>query len=179
MFFSPDQGPEDDALRVYAFVSQYYRDLGIEFVDVNVPALTTLVRAIHRNFPYPGGEEGASAFKKAAQFVCYFAAYKPVATLLPSEIIARTEGDDGTARTNAALALVIAIESLKDATLTWNDGSEHVLLNRIELSRHSFVDITDALTNITPVTAFKLVSVLLEQMAYKTNPDCQYPIPSA
>ena len=27
----------------------------------------------------------------------------------------------------------------------------------------------------TPSTSFKLVSVLLEQMAYKTNPHCQYP----
>lgn len=46
--------------------------------------------------------------------------------------------------------------------------------NKIALSRHSYVDITDAFTGATPVTAFKLVTVLFEQMAYKTNPGCQY-----
>ena len=75
---------------------------------------------------------------------------------------------------NEHFALMLAIKSLHGATL--GDGaSQKVLTNPIELSQHSLVDIIDALSHATPQNHFKLVSVLLEQIAYKTNPTCQYP----
>ena len=71
---------------------------------------------------------------------------------------------------------MVAIRSLRGATLDGHaNGSQRILSNGIQLSRHSLVDITESLVNVTPLTHFKLVSVLLEQMAYKTNPECQYP----
>lgn len=101
-------------------------------------------------------------------------AVKPISTPLPEALF----GPHLTAidnHANAYIALLLAVESLHEARLEWCDGSIHVLENRIEFSRHSLIDIVDALSTATPSTSFKLVSVLLEQMAYKTNPRCQYP----
>ena len=166
-----------DAARVLTFIAQFYDGVGQRSIDVDADQLFSLLRGMYADFPYPGGEDGASAFKKVANFVVYFTAGNPVRTALPPEIL----GDLPTsvtpiARSNAVLALLIAIASLHGATIKWESGAEHTLVKKIELSRHSFVDIADALTNATPVTSFKLVAVLFEQMAYKTNPDCQYPV---
>ena len=166
-----------DTTRILTFISGYYRSLGIlENVDIDANALFSTVEAMHRDFPYPGGAGGASPFKKIAQFVCYFVATCPIKTPLPKKLLDSAEEHEQIGRTNAVVALMIAIESLNGATLTWEDSSQHVLKEKIYLSSHSFIDITDALTNATPSTAFKLVRVLFEQMAYKTNPDCQYPV---
>lgn len=75
---------------------------------------------------------------------------------------------------NIVLALRIAMESLHGATLQRTDGKTFELDRRLDLSKHSYVDLVDALTDATP-DHFKFVAVLLEQLAYKTNPRCQYP----
>ena len=72
------------------------------------------------------------------------------------------------------MAFEIALEALHGARLQRKDG-EFILKNKIALSNHSYIDIIEALSKITPVAHFSLVSVLLEQLAYKTNSDCQYP----
>lgn len=177
MLFS-DEGPRADAIRLCAFISQYYKSLGHEeHVEISFDSLITLVRKIRETFPYQGGYGNASPFKKVGQFVCYFVAQRPISTSLPSGMLIDLGRQEPIARTNAIVALIIAIESLHNATVTWEDGTNHRLENIIDLSKHSFVDIADALTNIVPRDHFKLVSVLFEQMAYKTNPHCQYSIP--
>ena len=176
MLFSEDRGALRDTTIVLAFIAEYFASFGITRVEIDADALYVAVREMHRQFPYPGGEDGASPFKKAANFICYFVASNPVATPLPPDVLRHAPADRIEGRTNAVIALLIAIESLHLATLTWEDGSTHTLTERIELSRHSFVDIVDALTAVSPVASFKLVSVLLEQMAYKSNSTCQYPI---
>ena len=177
MLFHEDRGALRDTTTVLTFIAEYFSSFGRDRVEIDAGALYVAVREMHRNFPYPGGEDGASPFKKAANFVCFFVANNPVATPLPVEILGDPPSGRVEGRTNAVVALLIAIECLHLATVTWEDGSTHTLTKKIALSRHSFVDVADALTGVTPVTSFKLVSVLLEQMAYKSNPDCQYPIP--
>ena len=66
------------------------------------------------------------------------------------------------------------MESLHGATLRRNDGRTVQLSRRLDLSKHSYADIVDALTGSTS-EHFKYVTVLLEQLAYKTNLGCQYP----
>ena len=171
-----EEGVDQDIVTVLTFITAYCAQLGVPHHQIDVPKVRAVVHGMRHDFPYDGGVEHASPFKKAANFVCYFVAAKPVATPLPVDAVGPDllQIDN---YINAHLALTIAIDSLDGATVTWQcDGSEHVLRHRIQLSRHSFVDIVDALSSATPVSAFKLVSVLLEQMAYKTNPDCQYPI---
>ena len=172
-------GQSDDVRNVLAFIAQYYQDLGVEgYIDIDAPALSAAIRQMYEGFPYSGGPENASPFKKISQFVCYFMALKPIGTPLPDWALGDLGHQNHVARSNAVVALVIAIKSLEGATLQWHNGESRTvtLKNPIRLSKHSFIDIADALTIITPSTSFKLVSVLFEQMAYKTNPDCQYPI---
>lgn len=54
------------------------------------------------------------------------------------------------------------------------NGEEFVIKKRIQLSEHSYIDIIQALCDLTPAAHFKLVTVLLEQLTYKSNPECQY-----
>jgi hypothetical protein len=51
---------------------------------------------------------------------------------------------------------------------------EVTLDNRIVISDHSFIDIVEAISSVTPLDGKKLVAVLLEQMCYRTNPECEY-----
>lgn len=178
MLFS-DEGPLGDGTNLLAFIAQHYQDMGVEGpVDIDVGKLVAAIRQMHDEFPYPGGPDNASPFKKIAQFVCYFVALKPIGTPLPNWALGELGSHNAVARSNAVMALAIAIKSLEGATLQWHNGESRTvtLENRISLSRHSFFDIADALTSISPSTSFKLVSVLFEQMAYKTNPLCQYPV---
>ena len=115
---------------------------------------------MRQDFPHADGIKQASPFKKAANFVCYWVAAKPI-TVVPPPL----------ENINEIFALMVAVESLHGATL----GEKKVLENRIQLSKHSLVDIVESLVAITPQSHFKLVSVMLEQMAYKSNPTCQYP----
>lgn len=178
MLYLQQDGPVTDVSVVLVYIARFYRTFGVtDQVNLESDKVMAAVRDMHRYFPYPGGSGNASPFKKAAQFICYFIAYRPIHTPLPDELIGPiTKEDQKVARSNAVVAFAIAAESLHKAVLTWNDDSTHVLENRIQLSLHSFRDIIDALSYaVPPDSSFKLVSVLLEQTAYKTNPDCQYP----
>lgn len=171
------EGVDQDIATILTFITGYCAQFGVRHHQIDVPKIQAVVQGMRHDFPHDGGVAQASPFKKAANFLCYFVAERPVATPLPTEDV-----DPDLLKIdnyiNALLALAIAVESLDGATVTWQcDDSRHVLRHRIQLSRHSLVDVVDALSTATPVSSFKLVSVLLEQMAYKTNPDCQYPVP--
>ncbi len=75
---------------------------------------------------------------------------------------------------NAIIALFVGLKALYESSILQDDGGKMILSKNLELSAHSFVDIVDALSRATPSTSFQFVSVLLEQIAYKTNNGCQY-----
>jgi hypothetical protein len=129
---------------------------------------------MRQDFPAQGGSPAASPFKKAANFVCYFVTQRPVKNPFPAEII----GND-IARIpnhqNAMAALHVAVDALHNATIQRADGPI-TLSSRIELSKHSYVDAIQALSNIQPSSHFHLVSVFLEQMCYRFNPTASYPL---
>ncbi len=153
-------GVQRDLQTIYALVTGFCARFPDASADLNTNRAMGVMFGMRQDFPHRDGIDKASPFKKAANFVCNWIAAKPI-TLSPSPF----------EHVNEVFALMVAIESLHGATL----GGDRTLSNRIELSRHSLLDIIEALANVTPVTHFKLVSVLLEQMAYKTNSDCQYP----
>lgn len=132
--------------------------------------IAPIVHGMRTDFPYENGEfEKASPFKKAANFTCYWVAASPIVryqatpTRIPDSEI------------NATFAFTVSMRSLHGAKLLGRVGEQpRVLSNPIELSEHSYLDIIDALRVITPRDSFNLVSVLYEQLAYKSNPDCQY-----
>ena len=171
MLFATDDDRGTDVDTILAFVAGVYAQFHLE-AGVDRAGIEVCVHGMRQDFP--GGLDKASPFKRATNFVCNFVARRPRSTPLPEGRFGPhlTEIDN---HANACIALLLAVESLHEARLEWCDGSIHVLENRIEFSRHSLIDIVDALSTATPSTSFKLVSVLLEQMAYKTNPRCQYP----
>ncbi|MDE0349427.1 MAG: hypothetical protein OXM56_06950 [Gammaproteobacteria bacterium] len=167
---------QHDIINVLGFVSRFYTTLGARDVEVDVDALERVLDSMREHLDAHGGAEAVSPFKKAASFVCHFVEQSPLKTRLPrASTLARAirAATGSQPNQNAVLALRIAMESLQGATLRRSDGQELVLSCRLDLSRHSYVDIVEALSDATPAH-FRYVAVLLEQMAYKTNPRCQY-----
>ena len=167
---------QHDIANVLGFVSRFYTTLGAPNARVDVDALGDVLVQMREHLDAHGGVDAASPFKKAASFVCHFVAEEPLKTALPeSSALARTirEATGAPPNQNVVVALRIAMESLYGASLRRTDGREVVLSRRLDLSKHSYVDILEALSDATPLH-FRYVAVLLEQLAYKTNPRCQY-----
>ena len=150
--------------------------MGIEGVDINSTTISTCIRTAQEDIHYPstGGLHGASAFKKIATFVAYFVSLRPVKYKFPEKNIGSALSNIQNHQ-NAIMALEIAIDSLHGAEINRDDG-DFVLENRIVLSKHSYIDIVDAIAQVTPQYGWKLVAVLLEQMAYRHNSSCSYPL---
>ena len=169
---------QDELANILGFVSRFYTTLGVRRVSVDVDALEAALEAMREHLGgQPGGVEGASPFRKAAAFLCHFIEAKPIGTPLPLASTfgaALAERLGVAADPNTVLALRIAMESLHGAILEREDGKTFQLERRLDLSTHSYIDVVDALTDATR-DHFKYVAVLLEQLAYKTNPRCQYP----
>lgn len=125
------------------------------------------------DFPHADGLEAASPFKKAANFLCYLCAERCISGQFEQSAV----GPEIAKIANHAspiCGLEIAIEALHGATLDTREGPK-ILENRIWLSDHSYADIIGMLAQpVTPRDHFWVIAVLLEQMAYKENPECQY-----
>ena len=135
-----------------------------------------MLTGIREHLDADNGVDAASPFKKAATFVCHFVEACPVKTRLPkASALARAirQATGSRPDQNAVIALRIAMESLHGATVRRTDGLTVELSRRLDLAKHSYVDIVEALSEATPAH-YKYVAVLLEQLAYKTNPRCQY-----
>jgi hypothetical protein len=172
LYFNDDV--DSDLAAIFVFLE------GIGFNDsrkkmaIDVVKIRSILNGIRQDFPHKDGVEKASIFKKVAAFMVYFIAEKPIQsdiTGIPNipEEISRIPN-----HINTLIALFIAFAALHGASIHYEDGSEKTLSNKIKLSKHSFVDLIDALSSSSPVAHFKIASVFLEQLAYKSNPDCQY-----
>jgi len=164
----------DDQLNVLAAIDGFADGLDLGgAIEIDQRAITEILRGMRQDFPAVGGSGNASPFKKAANFLCYFVANSPIRNPFPAAKV----GDDIVRipnHQNAMVGLHIAIDSLHDASIHRDDGVI-ALDNRIELSKHSYVDIIQACRNLAPQTHFHIASVLLEQMCYRTNPNASYP----
>ena len=131
---------------------------------VNSLSIQGLVYNLYLHFPHDPGMDQASPFKKAAAFLCYWLAAKPLVM-----------DPDPYPPVNVKFGLLLALHSLENAILKIN-GDDHTVNEPLQISRHSLLDIVDALVHCeNPLDSFKFVSVLMEQIVYKTNPHCQYP----
>lgn len=162
-----------DAVFILAFINDFTTEMGIDSVVIDTSIIERVVNSCRQDFPCKDGIEKASVFKKVANFVCFFIGERPILEPFPKEVI----GDDLAKidnHQNAMIAFEIAKVALHGSIIQPANGDIEVM-NEISVSQHSYIDILDALSNITPVAHFKVVSVLLEQLVYKTNPGCQYP----
>jgi hypothetical protein len=164
-----------DLVNVMAFINNFALELDIKDVEFNQSAINRIILGMRQDFPHCDGEQMASPFKKAANFLCYFISERPILSPLPAESV----GEDICStpnHQNVLIGFLFVCKMLHNATLTKSNGDAVKIDNPVEYSRHSLGDIVQALSKATPGTHFQLVAVLLEQMVYKSNSHCQYPI---
>ena len=168
----------DDVINVLQFINDFTVTLGLQNVVIDANKIQAIIKSSKIDFPHKDGLEKASTFKKIAHFVCYFVSERPIAEAFSEDTVGvkmvKIENHQ-----NAIIALELAIAALENSTvLKRNSDTEEttpfVITEPIKLSRHSYLDIVDALASSTPSTSYKLVTVLLEQIVYKSNPGCQY-----
>ena len=162
-----------DVILILTFIDKYTINLGITDVVLDVALIERVVSTSKADFPHDGGLGKASAFKQAANFACFFVAERPILEPFPVDAIGPELAKIANHQ-NAMVAFALAEASLHKSKIQRKD-KEVVVSNPMKYSKHSYIDIIDALASITPSSHFKLVSVLLEQLVYKTNPECQYP----
>ena len=166
--------PEEDIIYTLQYINDFTTKIGAIDQVIDDHKIVALITAAEYDGLYlNGGTAAASIFRKMGSFVAFFISEKPLIEPFPKglmiEELRRIPNHQ-----NAILAFEIAKDSLFKAKINRDDGS-YVLENRIETSKHSYIDIIDALSSVTPQTSMKMVAVLLEQLAYRRNPDCQYP----
>lgn len=163
----------EDVIHVLEFMDSYTYTIGIVEVEIDLNTIDRIVKSCKQDFPHIGGIGNASAFKQVANFVCHFVAERPIVRPFSAAIV----GNDMSKidnHQNAMLAFALAEESLNNSDIMRKDGRKTVV-TPIQYSRHSYVDIIEAFSNLSPSVHFKLVTVLFEQLVYKSNPGCQYP----
>lgn len=161
-----------DYVNVLASIDGFAEGLNISNLNVDLDQLESVLRGMRLSFPAQGGSEKASPFKKCANFLCYFVSQEPIKNPFPERIVGSTVAKIKNHQ-NAMVGLHIAFDALHNSTIHRDDGIFH-LANKIELSRHSYIDIIQACSSISPASHFHLVSVLLEQISYRTNPEASY-----
>lgn len=173
MKFFFNEKPEDDVVAILSFINGlaeiYCKD---STISIDVTKIQAISYGIRMDFPHSDGLEKASIFKQVSNFMTYFIAEKPILASFSSENfppeVLKIRNHE-----NAIVALLLGFAALHNASILKN-GENVTLSEPIKLSKHSFIDMIDALANISPNTHFKVLTVLLEQIAYKTNPECQY-----
>lgn len=165
--------PDIDIVSLLTYIDEFTKSLGEENVQIDVEKCMSVLQVIRNDFPHKDGLEQANVFKKIANFVCYFIAERPIVSTFCVESVGESLSKINNHQ-NAMVALQIAIDSLHGGVVKADSKDRQILKNRIQLSQHSYIDIIDAIRNISHVNHFRLLTVFLEQLAYKSNPDCQY-----
>lgn len=166
-----NKDPLHDVINILSYINSYSKDSDIQNVVLDTAIIEKIVQNIRTNFPHNGGIEKASAFKQVAYFMCHFIQARPILEPFPIEVVRRLATVEN--HQNAMIAFAIAEEALHQSKIEIKTGRVIDIVNRINYSSHSYVDIVEALSSIT-CEHYQLVSVLLEQLVYKTNPTCQY-----
>lgn len=143
-------------------------------LKINEEKLYRIVFGIYQDFPCVDGLEGASVFKKSANFLCYFISERVVESPFPEGKL-KKDWRNINNHENVILGLFIVAKALLGATINKTDGTgDFIIEHPIQLSKHSYGDMIYALSQATPSTSFHVVTILLEQLVYKNNPEAQY-----
>lgn len=167
-----NEHPTIDRVLLLTQIDILTESYGVRDVEIDISALDSVVDNYRKNFPHKDGVENSSVFKKVAYFLCHFVSMRPIVNPFPVSVVQ----DDVVQidnHQNAMVAFSIASEIIKNSLIRKPDGDIEIA-KPIWLSRHSYVDLIEALSSLSPPTHFKCVSVLFEQLTYKSNPNCQY-----
>lgn len=168
-----------DTRNLFAYIDSFVESLGFDEFEIDESKLLSVVQVMRGKFPYAQGHQNANPFKKVAYFVVNFIAERPLLSSFPDYYVVKdTQINTIKNHQNAVLAYFIAIDSLENAKIHRTNGEdvEIILNNRIKVSKHSFVDIIESISDATPLTHFKTLTVLFEQLAYRSNPHASYPL---
>ena len=75
-----------DTINMVAFINEFTRESGREDVDISVPKIQGILAGMRMDFPHFEGQDKASPYKKAANFICYFNAERPLANPFPASL---------------------------------------------------------------------------------------------
>jgi len=163
---------ESDYINILQYIDKYTKELGAEDVQIDTEQLAQICGEIRQNFPHADGLAKASAFKKVANFVSHFLAYKPIKTTIRTiEDVSPEKAD-----INAIVAFDIAIMCLENSKIVKEGGREIAVDRPIYISGHSYRDVIEALSvsTISPKHHYQILAVFFEQLVYKTNSHCEY-----
>lgn len=167
-----DGGINADVVGLLQYINEFTKELGLVDVQVDDVACTSVLNGMKLDFPHVDGIEQASVFKKLGNFLTYFIAEAPIKSSFPVEKIGENLAKIRNHQ-NAIVGLHLVLDSLHNASICSGD-TEKIIQNRVKISQHSYVDIINAINTVTPRDHYHLVTVLLEQMVYKDNPELQY-----
>jgi hypothetical protein len=173
ILYKEGQNFQGEVTSMALYVNDFAKGLGIKELNVNPQAFYEVASALLRpDFPHKEGMEKASPFKKAAHFFVWFVASRPILDELPAEIIT-PQLKSIPNHQNVIFAYHMAVDCLHEAELHKN-GDKVKLANRITVSEHFFSDFVETFSAAVPMTHYKPVTLLFEQLAYKANPSAPY-----
>ncbi|CAC9607351.1 hypothetical protein [uncultured Gammaproteobacteria bacterium] len=150
---------QTDYIAICTLIDSYAKANKIK-INYDENKVFAIVNQLGVDFPCVDGLENSNVFKKAARFLCDFISERPISSSLGilDEDIKKISNYP-----NAVIGFHVVIVFLRGATV----GGKTVD-SPIQLSKHSYIDIINALSNISGIHFF-LVTVLLEQLVYKSN----------
>ncbi len=168
-----NENKKDDLINILSYIDGYVSKLPIDQLQINIEEMEKVIEGMRFPFPHIGGIDDASSFKKISNFLSWFLAFKPIKTQLPKYSFSKELAE---CDINAVIAFDISLIALERSVIHQQDNEDFVVSNPIFLSEHSYLDILEALSEegIKPEKHQKIFSVFLEQLVYKTNPECQY-----
>lgn len=166
----------------------------VKSIEIDQTALSLLAYALcesRKNFPYMGGFDKASPFKKAAEFAVHFIEYAPILNFEP-DFKMNAELSRRKNYASVWYALTAVVTKLHGAVLHPDNSPSVTLDQPIIWSHHTLRDLYETLDGYCDIHAassavfaqqtaarvhlqrYQIMALLLEQSAYRTNPHAMY-----
>jgi len=168
-----DGNINNDVIGLLQYINDFTKSIGVQGVIIDDQTIYSILNGMRSDFPHIAGIDASSVFKKLGNFLTYFIAQNPILSTFPPTAVGEELANIRNHQ-NVIVGLHVVFDNLQGASIDRGDGSHLTIRNRVQLSKHSYVDLVDALKDVTPSGHFHLVTVLLEQLVYKSNPDLQY-----
>ncbi len=179
------QNRQEDLVNTFVAISAFAKSFAktgitVDKIDIDASLLESTITDMREDFPSNNGTgfEQASAFKKLSNFMCCFMYHKPLQGISFDESDYRDDSykDYIKQHLNALFSAYYMIHILKGVKITQENGDILTANNSIAITQHSFISFIESLsvTNIDPEHHWAILSLLIEQLVYKTNPQCQY-----
>lgn len=176
---------KEDLINTFVAISAFTESFSktgviVDKIDVDSFLLENTITNMREDFPSNDGTgfEQASAFKKLSNFICCFMFCKPLQGISFEESDYRDNPYKNYIKQhlNASFAAYYMVHILKDVEIVEDNGNKLIANNSIAITQHSFIGLVESLSvsKITPESHWAILSLLIEQLVYKSNPQCQY-----